>query len=165
MDGKHIRLILMSLWGVLYIVFVALFGTHLQSWDYNKPGHCYDTSKIALPSSSHPTVDIVYLSITCLYVFTNFIPAISCFDLNDTDDNPERLKVQLYVLGPVLGQLPLHIYFISAIRSVNEPLLNSGSSEQEWGFGQIVPMILLANNIIALIDGIQGLIYPLFSCL
>lgn len=50
-----------------------------------------------------------------------------------------------YDLSPVLIlamlQLPLHLYFLIRLRVSNEPLLQEGSTENEWGFGQIYALI------------------------
>jgi hypothetical protein len=40
------------------------------------------------------------------------------------------------------GQYPLHLYMAIKIRTANENSL-LGDSENSWGFGQIVPLILL----------------------
>ncbi|KAK7993421.1 hypothetical protein PG989_006802 [Apiospora arundinis] len=39
-------------------------------------------------------------------------------------------------------QYPVHCYMVWALRASNEPFL-SGSSENEWGFGQIVALALV----------------------
>jgi hypothetical protein len=55
---------------------------------------------------------------------------------------------------------PIHAYSIFSLRRYNETFLTSGVTEQQWGFGQTVAMILLGTNIIVLVNGIQGE----FSC-
>jgi hypothetical protein len=60
------------------------------------------------------------------------------------------------VLNVAAFQFPLHVYSIFALRASNEALLSSGITEQQWGFGQIVAMILLGTNIVVLVNGIQG---------
>jgi hypothetical protein len=60
------------------------------------------------------------------------------------------------VLTVAAFQFPLHVYSIFALRGSNEALLSGGITEQQWGFGQIVAMILLGTNIVVLVNGIQG---------
>jgi hypothetical protein len=53
-------------------------------------------------------------------------------------------------------QFPLHAYSVITLRISNKSLLTSGNVEQEWGFGQVSAMVLLAPNLIGLIVGITG---------
>jgi hypothetical protein len=53
-------------------------------------------------------------------------------------------------------QCPLHIYSIFALRAANERFLEEGSSEREWGFGQIAAVVLLGGNILQIVDGVVG---------
>lgn len=62
----------------------------------------------------------------------------------------------LFVLVIAAAQGPVHAYSIFTLRRYNETLLTSGSTERQWGFGQIVAMILLGTNIVVLGNGIQG---------
>ncbi|KUJ11627.1 uncharacterized protein LY89DRAFT_722739 [Mollisia scopiformis] len=149
MDGKYIRYTLIAIWALLYLAYASLFGTQLQSWNYDKTGHCYITSRIATADASHPYFDTIYLSITCLYVNIALIFAFS------VTSNQPKIMSQLLCMYLAALQFPLHVYSVSALRKSNEPVLNSGSSEQQWGFGQVVAMILLANNVIVLLNGIQ----------
>ena len=55
---------------ILYLVYAVLFGIALGRWDVNKLGHCYRDRGIASPGEQHPEADLVYLSITCLYMFS-----------------------------------------------------------------------------------------------
>lgn len=61
--------LLMVVFGVLYLVFAILFGGHLGRWDDNVPGRCYNTRYLALPDAHHPLVDKIYLGVTCFYMF------------------------------------------------------------------------------------------------
>jgi len=67
-----------------------------------------------------------------------------------------RRAVARDVLSFAAIQGPFHAYAIFTLRKDNEALLTSGIAEQQWGFGQIVAMILLGTNIVALVNGIQG---------
>lgn len=53
-------------------------------------------------------------------------------------------------------QCPLHIYSIFALRAANEQLLEGGTTEKEWGFGQIAAVVLLGGNILQIVDGVFG---------
>ena len=53
-------------------------------------------------------------------------------------------------------QCPLHIYSIFALRAANERYLEGGTTEQEWGFGQIAAVVLLGENILQIMDGVVG---------
>jgi hypothetical protein len=64
--------------------------------------------------------------------------------------------LQYTLLGIAMLQCPLHIYSIFALRASNERYLEDGSSEQDWGFGQIAAVVLLAGNILQIIDGVVG---------
>lgn len=57
----------------------------------------------------------------------------------------DRLKVTVLMLAML--QYPLHIYMIFALRAANEYRLN-GDSENYWGFGQIVALVLLTSSIL-----------------
>jgi hypothetical protein len=57
---------------VLYLIFVILFGITLSKWNYDEPGRCYNTHLIAMSSSSHPSVDRIYLGISCVYTLSSF---------------------------------------------------------------------------------------------
>jgi hypothetical protein len=59
----------MVVFGVLYLVFVILFGVQLGRWDDNVPGRCYNSRFLALPDADHPYVDKIYLGVTCFYMF------------------------------------------------------------------------------------------------
>ncbi|KUJ08104.1 uncharacterized protein LY89DRAFT_789337 [Mollisia scopiformis] len=75
-----IRYLSIALWAILYLTYTSLFGVRLQSWDYNNPGHCYNTHRLSTPNAKHPLVDDIYISFTCLYVFYTLI--IAAFKLS-----------------------------------------------------------------------------------
>jgi hypothetical protein len=61
------------------------------------------------------------------------------------------------LLSVALLQCPLHIYSIFALRASNERYLDGGVSGSDWGFGQIVAMVLLGANFLSIADGITGM--------
>ena len=54
---------------ILYLIFAILFGVHLDQWDDNVPGRCYESRALSLAKSKHPHVAKIYLGITCLFMF------------------------------------------------------------------------------------------------
>jgi hypothetical protein len=67
---------------------------------------------------------------------------------------------QNFIIGVAMLQSPLHIYSIFALRAANEQYLDSGSMERNWGFGQIVAIVLLGANVLSLADGVTGEFMP-----
>jgi hypothetical protein len=65
-------------------------------------------------------------------------------------------QMQDMVVRVALFQSPLHIYSIFALRSANEKFLEQGSTERDWGFGQIVSMVLLGAIVLTVADGVTG---------
>lgn len=63
---------------------------------------------------------------------------------------------QIAALLVALVQYPVHLYSIFVMRAINESHLVQGSSEQDWGFGQVVAVILLGNNVVMLYEGIMS---------
>jgi len=55
---------------ILYLSFAIVFGVRLIDWNEDVSGHCYSTSRIALPNSKHPYVDQIYLGVTSYYVYS-----------------------------------------------------------------------------------------------
>ena len=53
-------------------------------------------------------------------------------------------------------QFPLHTYSVITLRISNEKLLKSGTSEQQWGFGQVAAILLLGGNLVVLLNNFQG---------
>ncbi|KAK8872486.1 hypothetical protein PGQ11_003000 [Apiospora arundinis] len=63
------------------------------------------------------------------------------FDLATSDLSPYGARAAVLIVA--LIQYPVHGYMVYALRSSNEEFL-TGSSENEWGFGQIVALVLVA---------------------
>jgi hypothetical protein len=164
---KKIRYALIFIWFILYLTFVIIFGIRLGTWDVNVKGHCYNASKVALPDDPHPAVDFVYISLTCTYLCVSLMLSVGADLPPEITEKITIDEVKKFLTG-ALGanrqivltyaflQYPLHIYSIFALRSSNEPLLTSGTTEIEWGYAQIVNVVLLGSNIKALLDGIVG---------
>jgi hypothetical protein len=73
-------------------------------------------------------------------------------------------QLQDLVIRVALFQCPLHIYSIFALRSSNEGFLDEGSTERDWGFGQIVAMVLLGAVVLTVADGVTGKLAELLGC-
>ncbi|KAK7908845.1 hypothetical protein PG985_016148 [Apiospora marii] len=150
--------LLLTVFMLLYLLFIIIFGRVLQSWDDGVSGRCYMTSAISSPASAHPLVDHAYLAVTAIYMFGSLffcIPGARAMWLNPSKFSPQSGRYLLTkmtmgysfnparidsVLGLALMQYPLHGYMVYALRLSNEKHL-SGNSENEWGFGQIVALI------------------------
>ncbi|KUL84429.1 hypothetical protein ZTR_08799 [Talaromyces verruculosus] len=170
------RSVMIALFICLYIVFIVLFGFRLNNWNDKVPGHCYYYAvRIPFPNLLHPPLtDILYLTSTCIS-FSNsmgFCGAIS------SSPNPQRMYAQAAQRFPnkkIMKPLPLmlaphdykalllllatfqyaiHIYMIFAMRAANEHHLK-GDSENSWGFGQVVAMVLLGSSVL---QGLRAMI-------
>lgn len=67
----------------------------------------------------------------------------------------DRLSSKASLLGVSLCQFPLHTYMIFAMRSSNEHRL-SGDSENAWGFGQIMALVLMGSTLVQSVGTIVG---------
>lgn len=140
---------------VLYLVFSALFGRALQFWDWNEPGKCYDTSLLAMPSASHPYVDVIYLGVTCFFMFVSCSVPVYVLLFMTTGDVEEAEERAETVLILSFVQYPLHLYSVVALRVSNGRLLE-GDSEDTWGFGQVVALVLLGAVLARCVYGVFG---------
>lgn len=171
---KHtgIRLVSVILLLVLFLTFSIAFGLKLNAWDESKPGHCYNASKISHGSAKHPYHDHLYLGFTVWAVVGALIWACGgCFDgdAQPTDPitvffyklakflpgNAGELAAVKMVLTYAFIQLPLHLYMVIALRATNQPLLE-GDSENAWGFGQVISMVMVAATLSECWKGYRG---------
>jgi hypothetical protein len=152
-DERRItRYISIVIFGVLFLVFTILFGISLNNWDDEVPGHCYNARGIAAPGSDHPTVDAIYIGITCFYMLSTLGGAME-YSIGTAKENVFRrfIIIQLSAM-----QYPVHLYMIITMRESNADLLK-GDSENEWGFAQIVALVLLASTLVECIRGARGM--------
>jgi hypothetical protein len=63
---------------------------------------------------------------------------------------------KLIILSLAMIQYPVHIYAVFTLRRTNESLLK-GDSENYWGFGQIVALVLLASSVLEGLRAILGM--------
>ncbi|KAH7078018.1 hypothetical protein BKA63DRAFT_509505 [Paraphoma chrysanthemicola] len=79
-EGKskgYIRLVLISVWAVLFVAYFSIFLARLSDWDLQVPFHCYNTSKTASSGDPHPNVDYAYVIVTFFFIGATFIYAVS----------------------------------------------------------------------------------------
>lgn len=69
--------------------------------------------------------------------------------------DPSLVRLKITLLTVALCQFPLHTYMIFALRHSNEHRL-SGDSENAWGFGQILALVLLGSTLVQSIGIIIG---------
>ncbi|KAH8759550.1 hypothetical protein F5882DRAFT_417108 [Hyaloscypha sp. PMI_1271] len=158
MPHKALRLALILLWAIMYLTYTILFGVRLRHWDCDIEGLCYNSSNFATPNASHPHVDNIYVSITCFWVFLSLLWSLHMFfdpPRDQAEGKANRAKFHNIILGIAALQFPLHVYSMFTLHSSNNNLLTGGSSEQEWGFGQIMAVMLLATNLVVLVNGYQ----------
>lgn len=61
-------------------------------------------------------------------------------------------------LSLALAQYPLHLYNVFALRASNQHLL-IGESENTWGFGQIVALVMLVQTFVECFRGVEGTLH------
>lgn len=90
-------------------------------------------------------------------LLTQIVPIISFLRVTAPTmftEDPEGKQIPALLVA--LIQYPVHLYSIFVMRAMNESHLVQGSSEQDWGFGQVVAVILLGNNVVMLREGIMS---------
>lgn len=161
---------IVALFCAFYLAYAILFGRALSKWNANELGHCYLSSHIAAPNSSHPYVDKIYLGLTCFYMFGVLLCSILYTERFTSINKLDKLAVKLQPSGDIINgtpgafafvilqmivwfmrftvvstallQYPLHLYMVCGIRAANKKYLQ-GDPEDSWGFGQVVALILL----------------------
>ncbi|KAK0627344.1 hypothetical protein B0T14DRAFT_512456 [Immersiella caudata] len=153
----YVRMTLSCVFAVMHLTFSIFFGRALERWDWDTPGRCYNTRLVSHPGAAHPTVDRIYLGITCCYMqvcliaclitsFRNYYrDPFRSFDPDGIDEGEPELE--WVVMAGALYQYPIHLYMTVALRVSNESLLE-GDSENSWGFGQIISLVLVADTLI-----------------
>jgi hypothetical protein len=133
---------------------------------------------MSLSSSKHPLVDYIYLGITCVFFIGVLEWAlIDAFGLLQRfyriycrildQPNPTLrhstqetgsvvfLGSTIIVMSYAILQYPLHLYSVVALRVSNQSHLQ-GDSENAWGFGQIVAMVLFGATLVECWKGYEG---------
>ncbi|OCK82926.1 hypothetical protein K432DRAFT_470143, partial [Lepidopterella palustris CBS 459.81] len=146
-----------ALFALFDVAFCILYCIRLSRWDDATPGQCYNPRKLALFSGRHPEADFVYFGITCVYFWISL--ALAVFRSKRRKDAVSEAVVEgtgstLFVLIVGMLQLPVHLYSAIALRASNQSLLQD-ASEVQWGFGQIVALILVGSTFIQCAKGIK----------
>jgi hypothetical protein len=58
------------------------------------------------------------------------------------------------VLAFGLLQFPVHVYMLVVLRQKNQGLLEGEESENEWGYGQTVTLVLLVDTLASCVKGL-----------
>jgi hypothetical protein len=156
-ERRTSRFLYIAIFGLLFIIFTVIFGISLNNWDESVPGKCYNTKGIAAPGSKHPSGDRAYVGVTCFYFMSTLGGAIE-YSIGDTKEHVFR-RFGIIQLSAI--QYPLHLYMIITMRQSNASLLE-GSSENEWGFAQIVALVLLASTLTDCARGARGMYWRPF---
>jgi hypothetical protein len=166
------------LFSILYLSFTILFGVKLRDWDYNGSGRCYNTRLIANRGDLHPGVDIAFLVVTSFYCMATLTLCISILVGFPWDKffafwhspeirrflGPSSTRLLVWgnsydiassIVAVALLQYPLHHYMVIAMRASNEGQI-SGDSEDDWGFGQIVALVLALASVFECVKGVLG---------
>jgi hypothetical protein len=151
-ERRTSRYICIAVFGLLFLVFTIIFGISLNKWDESIPGRCYNAKGIAAPRSKHPVGDIVYVAFTCFYWMGTLGGAIE----HSIGDTKEHVFRRFSIIQLSAMQYPIHMYMIITMRESNAGLLE-GDSENEWGFAQIVALVLLASTLIECARGARGM--------
>ena len=67
-----------------------------------------------------------------------------------------RLYYQKITITTNTLQFLLHVYTLVALRISNEPLLGNAALENEWGFDQVVAIMMLAATLLECARGFEG---------
>jgi hypothetical protein len=155
------RFLSIALFAALYLAFVIVFGVRLNQWDYKTTRMCYNTKATSHSTDAHPWADRVYLGITCSFFYVALSGALmfEAVPLNPMTSSVEEEMNErsTVVLTLVMLQFPVHLYFVIALRATNQSLLQGGSEESSWGFGQTVAMVMLGGTLIECCKGLKGM--------
>lgn len=135
-----------------------MLGIRLNEGNDEVPGRCYRASNIALSNAKHPFIDQVYLAVTSFYVLNLFcLAALAC--------RASMLRLYLQKSIIILGtlQYTLHVYILVALRVSNQPLLDNLALEEQWGFGQVIAIIMLVATLLECAKGLEGKLIVIFS--
>ena len=127
-----------------------MFGIRLNDWNDNIPGRCYSTSGISSSNAKHPFVDKIYLGVTSFYVLSIAQAAMIYCRV------PSRRQYwQQFIIIFGTLQFVLHVYTLVALRVSNQPLLDS-SLEDQWGFAQILALVMLGSTLLECTRSLDG---------
>ncbi|KAH8790757.1 hypothetical protein BGZ57DRAFT_949359 [Hyaloscypha finlandica] len=170
-----IRCCLVFLWFGIYLIYTGVFLGKLTSWDIATRGRCYNpdmaggsfilVSWAETPGWAH---GVFYVGITyaymCLSVFAaglityraraKRLQSISTFKEMQRKRG-WKVTCPFMILFAAYFLYPVHTQSIISLRTANESLLTSGNTEQEWGFGQVSAILLLAPNLAGILVAVK----------
>ena len=149
LESKRVRYSTMVIFILLYSGFTIMLGIRLNDWNDDSPGGCYITSTIS--KGTPPDTVQKYLGATSVYVCLCMVTVIMLCRRPSM-----RLYYQnnLFVMSTFL--FILHVYTMVVLRIHNEPLLDNSAIENEWGFGQVVAIMMLAATLLECAKGFEG---------
>ena len=140
---------------MLYLTFVIMFCICLNDWDDSTPGQCYSTTRIAVPDGLYPLGDQIYLGMTSFYCFA-LLSAATIESEAPSRRNDARKTV--IVMGSL--QFISHVYMAIWLRISNQTLLDDSSLEEQWGFGQILAVVMLGAIVVQCGTCLEGITFP-----
>jgi len=132
------------LFAILFTALVILVGIRVGDWNEEEQGHCYLTDGVSGSNSLHPSSDIIYVSITSVWLMV----VLLCGTLGN------EKQVRPVLIGATL-QYPAHLYFMIAVRKANSGHLEGTESESDWRFGQTTAVVLLGATLVELLTSIK----------
>jgi hypothetical protein len=121
-----------------------MFGIRLGGWNEEEEGHCYLTDGVSRVNAGHPTSDIIYLSITSVWMVIVLL----------TGALGNEKQVRPVIIGAAI-QYPVHLYFMIAVRKANSKHLEGSESENDWRFGQTTAVVLLGATLTELVSSLM----------
>ena len=152
MENKRVRRLSIGISATLYTAFAIFFGIRLNKWNDTLPGKCYNASLVSSHNAKHPLVDQIYLGVTSFYVFVLGF----CATPYHSDGSPIIFGSQSSGIGTLLLQFVLHMYTVIALRVSNQHLLDNAKLEEQWGFGQILALVMLGTTLLECAKGVEG---------
>lgn len=126
----------------LYLALLILLGIRLNDWAPDTaPGRCYFSHLVTSPSSSHPGLDQVYISVTGSWLIVVILAGVFA-----------GVKRRRFVLTLSSLHFPLHLYMTIALRQANQGKFEGEvKHENEWDFGQTTAVLLLGIALVELV--------------
>jgi hypothetical protein len=139
---------------ILYAILVALAQrSHQGLSPWQKGAHLIESLFTPLEGTIGPNSN----SLTVTVQDTIIQPYLDIMQLlTSTQADVVASDAQNFIIGVATLQCPLHIYSIFTLRATNEQYLDAGGAERNWGFGQIVAIVLLGANILPIADGVTS---------
>jgi hypothetical protein len=130
------RIFAVTTFVILYFIFAVLLGIRLQGWDANSAGGCYESGVMTIEYLKHPVPDLTYLGITAPVLIIAILGStLSAAHAEDFWHNG--------ILFIAVLEASFHFFSIIVHRATKQNFLVSDQSDNEFGFGQIMVMVLL----------------------